>query len=84
MSSDKKKGKDDTKGKTNMKGKNTEKTRIDDLEPHRDDDDVKGGATLSLASTDTRVTTDLSTVDKKITPTDLSYKITPETKPTTR
>ena len=59
------------------------KTRIDDLEPHQGDD-AKGGAALSLASTDTRVTADLSRVDKKITPTDLSFKVTPETKPTTR
>ena len=74
MSSDKKKGKDDTK-------ESKKKTSIDDLEPHSDDD-VKGGATLSLASTDTRITADLSTVARKITPNDLNYKITPETKPT--
>ena len=60
------------------------KTRIDDLKPHQDDDDVKGGATLSLADTDTRVTDDQLKVARKITPTDLNYKITPETKPTTR
>ena len=47
MSSDKKKGEDDTK-------ESKKKTSIDDLEPHQDDD-VKGGATLSVASTDTRV-----------------------------
>ena len=78
MSSDKKAGKDKTK-----KGK--KKTRVEDLEPN-ESDDVKGGATLSLASTDTRITADLSSseLDRKITPTDLSYKITPETKPTTR
>ena len=63
--------------------KNKKKTRVDDLEPHQGDD-AKGGATLSLASTDTRVTADLLQVAKKITPTDLNYKITPETKPTTR
>ena len=72
MGSDKS-GKDTTK-----KGK--KKTRVDDLEPHQDSD-AKGGATLSLASTDTRVTADLYDTAKKITPTDLNYKITPETKP---
>ena len=74
--SSKKTSKDKTK-----KGK--KKTQVDDLEPHKDSD-VKGGATLSLADTDTRVTADLSKIARKITPTDLNYKITPETKPTTR
>jgi hypothetical protein len=75
MSSEKKTGKDKTSKK---------KTRVDDLEPHQDDD-PKGGATLSIADADSVVREDLTTeVARKITPTDLSYKITPETKPTTR
>ena len=74
--------KDKTKKDKTKKDKNKKKTRVDDLEPH-EDDDAKGGATLSLASTDTRVKATLD-LAKKITPTDLSYKITPETKPTTR
>ena len=67
-----------SKDKT-KKDKNKKKTRVDDLEPH-EDDDVKGGATLSLASTDTQVkaTTDLT---RKITPTDLSPDVDSSARP---
>ena len=78
MSSEKKSGKD--------KKKSEKKTSVDDLEPN-EDDDVKGGASLSLADATTEVSADLERVARKITPADtdsLNYKITPETKPTTR
>ena len=55
MSSEKKTGKDKTK-------KSKKRTRIDDLEPHKDDD-AKGGATVSLATADTVVTADVTPFD---------------------
>lgn len=76
---------EEKKSKKSEKKTDKAKTKIDDLEP-TEDDDVKGGATLSLATSDaTRLTSaDYDDTARKITPTDLSYKITPETKPTTR
>ena len=77
-----------TEEKKSKKKTEKTKTKIDDLEPN-EDDDVKGGATLSLATSDaTRLTSsDYDDLAKKITPvddTDLNYKITPVTKPTSR